>query len=61
MDTSDGFGYLFLIVFLGIVIIFGVALIAVFAPEFTGLSLLVVGVLTVVIFALAYGLRGERT
>jgi hypothetical protein len=60
MEAADGYGYLFLIVFLGIVIIVGIAVIAVFAPQYTGLALLGVAVLTFVIFAVAYSLGGDR-
>jgi hypothetical protein len=61
MEASDGYGYLFLIVFLGIVVIVGIAVIAVFAPQYTGLALLGVAILTFLIFAVAYSLGGERT
>ncbi len=60
MAAQDGYGLLFLAVFLGIIIIVGIALVAVFAPEYTTLALLIVGILAFSILALTYGLGGER-
>ncbi len=63
MDASsvDGVGVLFLAVFRAIIIIVSIALISVFAPEYSGLALLIVGVLAFVILALALGLSSEKT
>lgn len=60
MEASDGYSLLYLAVFLAVLIIIGIALIAVFAPEYTGLALIIVCVLAVIVIAFAVGLGDVR-